>query len=149
MRTLLALFAALVLIFTNWASITTELAPKAYAGYALDNPLHTYEYESEWTYGIDNPEDIVVLYGSQSLPYVSERLQYVLAPSKLVLLREESITAEAFVAFLQENNITHILCTDEYNTVFENAVLFEEYEWLDAYSLYEVQWDGDTPVLLY
>ncbi|NLO86504.1 MAG: hypothetical protein GX096_13930 [Clostridiales bacterium] len=149
MRILLAVIAALVLVFTNWASITTELAPKAYAGYAQDNPLYAYEYESEWTYGIDDPEDIIVLYGSESLPYVSERLQYVLAPSKLVILREESITEEEFVSFLQENNITHILCTDEYNTVFENAILYEEYEWLDAYSLYEVQWDGDTPVILY
>lgn len=131
----------------GWTGIYQSLAPSAYAALQPEPPYLTELAENTWVDELDAPEDAVVLYGVQSAPYRVEWLQYAVAPAKVTLCAQDGLTREDFILLLKEKRITHIVCMDEENAVYQNALPFAQDEYLDVWTVYTLTWDGDTPVV--
>lgn len=140
--------AALILAACcGWTGIYQSLAPSAYAALQPEPPYLTELAENTWVDELEAPEDDVVLYGVQSAPYRVEWLQYAVAPAKVALCAPDGLTREDFILLLKEKRITHIVCMDEKNAVYQNALPFAQDEYLDVWTVYTLTWDGDTPVV--
>ena len=142
---LLAAVFALLLPCMDWGDAIANLDPNAPA---QDTDLFWEIDEANyWRYDLEEPQNAIVLYGMMPATFNVEHLQYVTAPVKLVLHNNDPMDQEGFVSLLKENQVTHIICIDDYNEVYELAQEFAGDGWLDVHTLYEVEWDGDTPVL--
>jgi len=80
-------------------------------------------------------------------PFKLEKIQYVVAPAKLVFTIEEELSQEAFIRLLWDCHITHIVCMDESNPIYNNAMILADDEWLDVLTPYRVAWEGGVPCL--
>lgn len=140
--------AALLVLCCGWRSVYQNLVPSAYAQIQVESPFITELSENFWVDDLEEPENAVVLYGIQSTPFKLEHLQYAVAPIKLVLCTQEELSDESFISLLQEKHITHIVCMDEENTVFQNALNYTEDTFLDLLTVYTVQWDGNVPSII-
>lgn len=142
---LLAAVFALLLPCMDWGDAIANLDPNAPA---QDTDLFWEIDEANyWRYDLEEPQNAIVLYGMMPATFNVEHLQYVTAPVKLVLHNNDPMDQEGFVSLLKENQVTHIICIDDYNEVYELAQEFAGDGWLDVHTLYEVEWDGDIPVL--
>ena len=97
---------------------------------------------------LEQPNDAIILYGINPTPMRPERLQYAVAPVKLVTFYGD-ISAHWFVELLKNSRITHVISMDDSNPTYQVAVDFTEDGYMDTYTLYTVTWQGDTPVLVY
>jgi len=141
--------AGLVLLCAHWPSMHG-----AFDGDAYNQAHQTLCYDTEaaenfWISDLDDERDAVVLYATAYPPYVQERLQYVAAPHKLVVRSDESMSDDAFRQLLMDSHITHLVCMDEENGVYEAAMRHTEDEWLDVVTVYVVEWIDGEPCLSY
>lgn len=100
-----------------------------------------------WRYDLDEPQDAIVLYGMMPATFNHEHLQFVTAPVKLVLHDNQELDEEGFADLLRECQVTHVICIDDYNVIYEQAQNFSGDGWLDLHTLYEVSWEDGEPVL--
>lgn len=100
-----------------------------------------------WRYDLDEPQDAIVLYGMMPATFNHEHLQYVTAPVKLVLHDNRELDEESFANLLRDHQVTHVICIDDENVIYEQAQHFSGDGWLDLHTLYEVSWEDGEPVL--
>jgi len=142
---LLAVVFALLLPCMDWGDAIANLDPNSEP---RDTDLFwEIDEVNYWRYDLEEPQDAIVLYGMMPATFNVEHLQYVTAPVKLVLHDNDEMDQAEFAAYLKENQVTHVICIDDYNVIYEQAQEFAGDGWLDVHTLYEVEWDGDTPVL--
>jgi len=141
-----ALAAVLVLCFTRWDGMYRAFDPQTYAGETAELAYETELTENFWVDELEDAEPAVILYGTGYPPYVRERLQYVAAPHKVIVSTGE-MDEETFRTTLESNGVTHIVCMDEENGVYENAAALSEDGWLDTVTVYTVyREDGDIVI---
>lgn len=143
----LALLALICVFCFNWQHVAVTLDPTRFAE---DTPEDIYYYASDnfWTDELDEPTSAIVLYGTVAYTDYPERLQYALAPVKLVQIYGE-LDDPGFVRLLKRSKVTHVVVTDDENQVYDCAVHYAEDGWIEPFSPYAVEWDGDVPVLVY
>ncbi|MBQ7866577.1 MAG: hypothetical protein IJ354_00295 [Clostridia bacterium] len=137
-RVLAATFAVLVLCFARWGSMIEAFDPEVYAEENSDLAYETELSENSWVEELEGEEPGVILYGTEYPPYIVERLQYVVAPHKVVVGSGYDMDEETFLRTLEENRVTHIICMDDMNAVYENAMNFTEDGWFDVWTIYTV-----------
>jgi hypothetical protein len=148
-RVLCGAMLAAILLCNDWQSVYQNLSwgQVSSEAYSDSDDLYTYLAENFWVDDLEEPAEAIVLYGIESYPFKLEWIQYAIAPVKLVLTPERELSREAFIAMLSDNHITHIVCMDENNPIYQNALGFAEDEWVDILTTYRVQWEGETPVI--
>ena len=147
-KVLVAVGAMALLI--NWGQLAFHLNPGQYIPPEPTDVL-IYEEENFWVSDVEaleQPNDAIILYGINPTPMRPERLQYAVAPVKLVTFYGD-ISAHWFVELLKNSRITHVISMDDSNPTYQVAVDFTEDGYMDTYTLYTVTWQGDTPVLVY
>ncbi len=138
---------AALFLLCDWTGLQQSFFP---AEPLEGNGMESLLSENFWIDALEEPEEAVVLYGIESYPrFQYFQIQYVIAPSKLVLTKETELTEEAFLALLKERQITHIVCMDDANTIYRNAQAYAEDGWMDVLTPYAVHWEDDLPVLSY
>ena len=106
----------------------------------------TYLMENFWTDMLEEPENCVVAYGVASLMSRVEFLQYALAPVKLVIPQEE-LDTQPFEEWLRSIGATHVVCMDENNSIYNNALACMPDGWLDIAIPYAVRWEDGSLIL--
>lgn len=144
-----ACVALVLLLSSPWGNLFQNLLPENYLA-SNPSPEERYIFEAEngWVSDLEAPEDAIVLYGVEPYPFKGELLQYALMPAKLLYIFGD-ISQEEFTAKLQYDQVTHLVCMDENNTVYENALPFTEDEWLECNTVYTVNWEDGTPLISY
>jgi len=133
------------LLGCNWQSVHDHFILQ-WQG-ANDDTFSIEKMENFWIDDLENPTDTIILYGVEHFPFKLEKIQYIVAPAKLVLTTKEDLTQEAFIKLLQDCQITHIVCMDESNPIYKNAMSLVDDEWLDVLTPYRLAWKGDVPFL--
>ena len=133
-----AVLAVLVLVFARWSSMYENFVPEAYAQETGSLAYETELSENFWVEELEGEEPGVILYGTEYPPYIVERLQYVVAPHKVVVVSGYDMDEESFLRTLEYNGVSHIVCMDDMNAVYENAMNFTEDGWLDVCTVYTV-----------
>lgn len=146
---LAAAVGALVLL-VNWGQVGFHLLPGQYTATEISE-ITLYQEENYWVSDVENleePLDAIILYGIDPTPLRPERLQYAVAPVKIVTFYGD-IDENGFISLLKNKHITHVICMDDANPTYQAAQQFNEDGYMDTYTLYTVRWDGDRPVLEY
>lgn len=137
-------------LLINWGQLAFHLNPYQYIPSEPTDVL-IYEEENFWVSDVealDQPNDAIILYGINPTPMHRERLQYAVAPVKIVTFYGDINTRE-FIDLLKNSHITHVICMDDCNPTYQVAVDFTEDGYMDTYTLYTVTWHDDTPMLVY
>jgi len=137
-RALTAAMLVLVLGAARWGIMGEAFIPSVYAEKDDDLSYETELSENFWIDELEGQEPGIILYGTEYPPYIAERLQYVAAPHKIIPVSGYDMSEEDFLKLLEEKHITHIVCMDDMNAVYENAVRYTEDEWLDVCTVYTV-----------
>ncbi|MEG0639006.1 MAG: hypothetical protein RR824_03140 [Clostridia bacterium] len=138
-----------ILLLTNWGQLSLNLVPSNDLTQEPSDFLYAKE-ENYWLSDLDaleNPNDAIILYGIDPTPIQRERLQYALAPTKIVTFYGE-ISNPDFVNLLRYQHVTHVLCMDDNNPTYFAATDFSQDGYIDTFTLYEVTWVNDLPVLV-
>lgn len=137
-RVLLAVFTVLVLCCTRWGCMIDAFVPSVYAEKTGELAYDTELSENFWVDELEGQEPAIILYGTEYQPYIAERIQYVAAPHKIIVAFGHEMEEDAFLELLEEKKITHIVCMDDMNAVYENAMNYTEDDWLDVCTVYTV-----------
>lgn len=137
----------LVLTCCNWPNVWQNLFTNEH-GYPEDHYLYELRAENFWVESLESPKDTVLLYGTEFPPSVEERLQYTIAPAKLILPGREGYSQQQLITFLRSAHITHLVVMDENNPIYDAAVSLTEAEWLDVCTPYRVEWVEEMPWLV-
>ncbi len=140
---LTALGAAALLLLGNWSSVWYLLIPSNAS--EPDDFAASLVEQNFWTSDLDDPGSAVVLYDLEERQTEPWKWQYALAPVKLVYAPD--LTEAELPNILRRNNVTHILCLDDANALYEAAAPYAEDGWIDTYTPYHVRWDGDALTL--
>ena len=142
--------AATCLLFAfscNWQTVSQYLIPDNYLKTEPEDLFSFALEENGWTDSLADPAHAIVLYGVGAYPEHAARLQYAIAPTKLILVPDTEMTDGAFIALLRATDATHVVCADEDNALFNVAATYCEDSWLETLTAYRVDWNGNIPVL--
>lgn len=146
-RLLTCALVIICMLNIKWDVIRENLVPNQFTNYELSEKLDELASNSFWTDSIDDP-DAIVLLASDSYPYNRGWLQYALAPLKLVMPYDKAFDEDSFRAILRNNRAKYFVSEGTENQLFQTAQAFSEEGYLDAYTVYQVQWNGDNVVLV-
>lgn len=132
---------AVTLLGAPWNEVYETLFVRSEESTQFEERTATYLAENFWIDMLDEPENSIVAYGTAGLVSRVEFLQYALAPVKLVLPKEGEIEAETFEKWVRTVGATHIVCMDEDNPIYENALACTSDGWLDIAMPYAVVWE--------
>ncbi len=139
-----------LVLLVNWGQIGLNLLPSEYVA-VEPTDIYIYQEENFWVSDVDaldDPQDAIILYGINPTPLRPERLQYAVAPVKIITFYGD-IDSQAFVDLLRNYHITHVISMDDSNPTYLAAQTFIEDGYMDTYTLYTVRWEGDRPILEY
>lgn len=138
---------AVCLLCVEWIDLAHQLVPGHYPVPEISLRLDALRSDSFWADDVEEPENVVVLLTLDSYPSNYDWLQYVLAPMKVVLpygVKDE----EGLRDKLRDNQCGYFVSEGTENEIFALAQSFAgDGEELYDYTLYAVEWDGDTPIL--
>lgn len=135
-------------LLVNWGQLSFNLWPGEYVP-TEPTDIYIYQEENFWVSDVENLEDplnAIILYGVDPTPLRPERLQYAVAPVKIVTFYG-GIDSYWFIQLLKNRHITHVICMDDNNPTYQTALEFTEDGYMDTYTLYAVTWEGDRPIL--
>ena len=140
------LLSLAVLLSTPWGGLYKNLTPGQYQDAEMMAKLDNIALNSFWSDSLTDPNAIVLL-ASDSYPFSRAWLQYALAPRKLIMPYATDDDPEHFVELVRQNHIGYFVSEGEENDLYQTAQAFAEDGYLDSYTVYAVQWNGDTLTL--
>ena len=142
-RALSVLLAALLLCSVPWIVLRDNLIPGRYSVNPSSEEIDTLAANSFWREDFNQPNAIVLL-ASDSYPYNRAWLQYALAPVKLIMPYETQWSEDQFRQFLSASHIGYFVSEGTENALYQLATDFSEDGYLETYTVYAVQWEGDS-----
>lgn len=142
-RALAGLLAVLLLLNLPWGVLRDNLIPGRYTVNPGSEDIDMMAANSFWRDDFDQPNAIVLL-ASDSYPYNRAWLQYALAPVKLIMPYETQWTEDQFKLLLSASHIGYFVSEGTENSLYQVATDFSEDGYLETYTVYAVQWDGDS-----
>lgn len=142
-RALSGLLAALLLCSVPWIILRDNLIPGRYSVNPVSEEIDALAANSFWRDDFDQP-DAIVLLASDSYPYNRAWLQYALAPIKLIMPYETQWSEDQFKQLLSANHIGYFVSEGTENALYQLATDFSEDGYLETYTVYAVQWEGDS-----
>lgn len=139
-------FTSVVLLGAPWREVEQTFFVRSEEVTQFEERTVTYLMENFWTDMLEEPENCVVAYGVASLMSRVEFLQYALAPVKLVIPQEE-LDTQPFEEWLRSIGATHVVCMDENNSIYNNALACMPDGWLDIAIPYAVRWEDGSLIL--
>lgn len=138
---------AVVLLGAPWREVEQTFFVRSDEVTQFEDRTATYLAENFWTDMLEEPENCVVAYGIASLVSRVEFLQYALAPVKLVMPQEGELDTQPFEEWLRAVGATHVVCMDEDNPIYDNAIACMPDGWLDIAIPYAVRWEDGSLIL--
>lgn len=138
---------AVVLLGAPWREVEQTFFVRSDEVTQFEDRTATYLAENFWTDMLEEPENCVVAYGIASLVSRVEFLQYALAPVKLVMPQEGELDTQPFEEWLRAVGATHVVCMDEDNPIYDNAIACMPDGWLDIAIPYAVRWKDGSLIL--
>lgn len=137
--------AALLLVCGNWQGFAQTMIPENYNQQEHDYFADYLAEQNFWTDDLEDPDAAIVLCGIGERQSEMEKWRYALAPVRIVY-RENP---EDMTALLQKEGITHVVCLDDQNWVYDAAQALASDGWLDTDTAYAVSWEEGGPTLSY
>ena len=141
------LLALVILLGINWTVLSENLIPEKYSPNHIPEEMEILLMNAIWRDGIEDPEAIVML-ASDGYPNNREWLQYALAPIKLSMPYDSDLSVEDFQRLLKNHNIQYFVSEGTENELYFMASECAEDGYIEAYTVYEVAWDGDEAALI-
>lgn len=143
-----AALLAVSVLCVNWASIGDTLIPDGYQNREDIFPVADQTEETNfWADALTDRMNAVILIGfSNDSEYIGN-LGYTFAPARFELPVRESGETDTLIADLRKRHITHVVCLDDANALYAAVTPLVEDGYMDTYTLYDVQDDGDTVTL--
>ena len=140
--------AALLVLTVNWGSVGDTLIP---AGYQMrEDTVSVADQTSETNFWADGFEDRVgatVLTGFSNDSEYMGNLDYTFAPARFQLPLRMNGDLETLKQDIRNRHITHIVCLDDANELYELASELTADGYMDTYTLYSVTDDGEEITL--
>lgn len=137
-----------LLLCTNWTRLYSEFNEEKYYANRVDLLWEVRDINM-WVQDLEEPQNAKVLFAMMPASFNEEWLQFTAAPAKLSIYSNKEIDEDGFVQLLKDRQITHFVCIDEDNVLYEVASFFTEDGCVETLCAYEVVWDGEVPSLVY
>lgn len=140
--------AAGLALCLNWASLGSTLLPDGYRA-REDTVAVTAQTEETafWMDAMESRSGAVVLVGFSDDSVFLENLSYTYAPARFIRPGADNGDADALTRELQARGVTHLVCLDDANALYQGASALTEDGWLDTYTLYAVRYGEDGVTL--
>ena len=145
---LTAMTVAIFALCVDWGSIGDTLIPD---GYQNREDIFAVAEQTEetnfWADALTDRKNAVILIGfSNDSEYIGN-LGYTFAPARFELPVRESGETDTLVTDLRKRHISYVVCLDDANDLYAAATPLAEDGFMDTYTLYRVQDDGDAVTL--